>query len=296
MAIFSKKKDDNHSNLESVEQKDLDHPDEPADDTVETKMYYPDYWDLTTKDRYVYQYYHRKLPKLKKGQISISGMKFLEVDGEMVVEAFIRNTVPKAVKIQAVDLVVYDENDQLAAKKRFSLDQLGELPPFSCTPCRFLFLAEDRVSEAAVSDKWKILFEMKTDSKEEVLDLDPSWEEKITQENKHHFETLLKNLPPLGPKEVNLYGAELNFLDNQSLQAIILIRNGTSQNMRLDQLPLTVEDADGDIVCQGLFKLPPLTVKPRAAKPWVFVFPPDLTLKKEADLSKWRIVVKQNQQ
>lgn len=291
MAIFSKKKDDD------LEQAAETHADElAADDTVETKMHYPDYWDLTTKDRYVYQYYHRKLPKLKKGQLSITGIKFLEVDGEMVAEAFIRNTVPKAVKIQDVDLVVYDEQNQLAAKKRFSLDQLGELPPFSCTPCRFLFLAADRVSNAAVSDQWKILFEMKTGPKEETLDLDPSWEDKLTPENKAHFASLIKQLPPLGPKEVNLCEAEIKFLDNQSLEVIVLVRNGTSQNMRIGQLPLTVEDAAGDLVCQGLFKLPPLTVKPRGAKPWAFVFPTSLILKQEPDFSKWRIFVKQQNQ
>lgn len=291
MAIFSKKKDDD---LEQTAKTQADEP--TADDTVETKMHYPDYWDLTTKDRYVYQYHHRKLPKLKKDQISITGIKFLEVDGEMVAEAFIRNTVPKPVKIQAVDLVVYDEKNQLAAKKSFSLDQLGELPPFSCTPCRFLFLAADRVSDAAVSDQWKILFEMKTGPKEETLDLDPSWEDKLTPENKSHFAIVLKQLPPLGPKEVNLYGADIKFLDNQSLEVIVFIRNGTSQNMRIGQLPLTVEDAAGDLVCHGLFKLPPLNVKPRGAKPWAFVFPASLILKQEPDFSKWRIFVKQQNQ
>lgn len=291
MVIFSKKQDDD------LEQATETHADEPAaDDTVETKMHYPDYWDLTTKDRYVYQYYHRKLPKLKKGQLSITGIKFLEVDGEMVAEAFIRNTVPKAVKIQDVDLVVYDEKNQPAAKKRFSLDQLGELPPFSCTPCRFLFLAADRVSDVAVSDQWKILFEMKSGPKEETLDLDSSWEDKLTPENKAHFASVLKQLPPLGPKEVNLYGAEIKFLDQQSLEVIVFIRNGTSQNMRLGQLSLTVEDAAGELVCQGLFKLPPLTIKPRGAKPWAFVFPASLILKQEPDFSKWRIFVKQQNQ
>ncbi|NHC38605.1 accessory Sec system S-layer assembly protein [Bacillus sp. MM2020_1] len=263
------------------------------DPTVETKLHFTDQWDMSSKDRYVYQYHHRKLPKLQEGQLSISGIKYLDIDGELLVEAFIRNTVPQALTIQEVNLIVLDENDQPVAKKRFSLDQLGERPPFSCTPWRFFFTANDRLSDAAVSDQWKILFELNTKSKEEVLDLEPDWEDSLTEEKKAHLEGLLEKLPKLGPKEVNICGVEIKFLDNQSLEATVLIRNGTSQEVNITQLPLTVDDASGEVVCQGQFKLAPLTIKPKSAKPWTFVYPANLVLNHNPDLSKWRIFVKE---
>ena len=289
MAPFRNKMVDDRSIVESLDPEEKLHP----DNTVETKLHFVDQWDMTSKDRYVYQYHHKKLPKLKEGQLSISGIKYLEIDGNLVVEAFIRNTVPKALNIQEADIIVLDENNQPAAKKRFSFDQLGELPPLTCTPWRFPFLAIDRLSDAAVSDQWKILFELKTKSKEEVLDLDPAWEERLTVEKKAHLESLLEKLPQLGPKEVNICGVELKFLDNQSLEATVLIRNGTSQELKITQLPLSVEDASGEIVCQGQFKLAPLTIKPKSAKPRAFVYPADLVLKDKPDLSKWRIFVKE---
>ncbi|MDR7000075.1 accessory Sec system S-layer assembly protein [Neobacillus niacini] len=289
MALFGKKKMDDSFPPAPVQQEEM----VQTDDTVRTKLHFSEEWDLTTKEKYVYQFYHRRLPQLKEGQLSITGIKFLEENGELIVEAFIRNTVPQALNLHEVDLIVFDENNQPTAKNRFSLDLLGEIPPFSCTPWRFVFLAEDRLSDAAVSEKWKILFELKN-RPEENLDLDPAWEDRLTEDKKTQLEGMLERLPKVGPKEVNIVGVELKFLDNQSLEAVVLIRNGTSQEVQIGQLPLTVEDAAGDIVCQGQFNLPPLKVKPNSAKPWAFVYPAELILKNDADFSSWRIFVKEN--
>lgn len=292
MSIFSKTK----AKPEEIEDQQAARTDRTEDsDTVDTKLHYPPFWDISTKDRYILQFRHKRLAKLKQGQISITGLKFFEAgDGDIIVDAFIRNTVDQPVRIEAVDLVLYDEQNQLAAKGRFSLDELGELPPFTCTPWQFLFSAEDRVSDVIASDQWKIMFQLKTRSNKEVLDLDPDWEGRITAEQRTQLENMLTKLPPVGPKEVNISGVEIKFLENQSLQVVVLIRNGTAKNLQVSQLPLTVEDAAGDVVCQGQFQLSPLTVKSRGAKPWAFVYPANLILKKNPDLSRWKIFVKQN--
>jgi accessory Sec system S-layer assembly protein len=291
LALFRRKKIEDHTDEQPLKQEEMTpHP----DGVVETKLHFPEHWEMTTKERYIFQYHHQKLAKIKAGQLSITGIGFIEVNGEIAVEALIQNAVPQSVKIQAVDLVLLDEMNNLAARKRFSLDHLGELPPFTTTPWRFLFLAEDRLSGAPVSNQWKIQFEVKTASNNEVLDLDQGWEERLSSEKKLQLERTLAGLPKLGANEVNLYGVEVKFLDNDSLEVILLIRNGTSQELQLKQLPLVVEDAAGDIVCQGRFELPPLRVKPLRARPWAFIFPADLIMKQDPDLSKWRVSVIQN--
>ena len=289
MALFEKKETDAAAKQNTSAQIE----ETEAADTVETTLHFPEQWDIPAKERYVYQFHHSRLPKLKANQLSISGYKFVEVNGNIEVEAFIRSTVDRPVQIEAVDLILFDETGQPAARKHDDWDELGELPPFSCTPWRFIFTQEDRLSDAAVNDKWQILFELKQKA-EESLDLDPAWEERLTPEKKAHFENLLTKLPKLGPKEVNITGVELAFLENRSLEVIVLIRNGTEQEVQISQLPLTVEDATGEIVCQGQFTLPPLKVKPKGAKPWAFVYPAELIAKPDADFSKWKILVKQN--
>lgn len=291
MALFRRKNIENHATEQTVEQQEIT---SFPDGAVETKLHFPENWEMATKERYIYQYHHRKLAKIKEGQLSIAGIGFYEVDGEIAVEALIQNAVPQPLRIQAVDLVLFDETNNLAARKRFSLDHLGELPPFTTTPWRFLFLAEDRLSDAPVSNQWKIQFELTTAANNEILDLDRGWEERLSSEKKLQLERLLAGLTQLGANEVNITGAEVKFLENDSMEVILLIRNGTSQELQLKKLPLVVEDAVGDIVCQGSFELPPLVVKPQRAKPWAFIFPASHVVKQDPDFSKWRVSVIQN--
>jgi len=294
MALFRRKRLE-HSQSATIEPPKQENKVIP-DGAVETKLHFAKYWDMTSKERYIYQYHHRKLPKIEEGQISITGIKFIEIDGEIAVEAFIQNGLSKAITIQAVDLVLLDEKNQLAAKNNFSLAYLGELPPHTSTPMRFLFSAEDRLSDAAVTDKWRIQFELKGPTRNEVLDLDESWKERLSAERQIQLEKIIERLPELGPSEVNITGIEIHFLNDQSLEVIALIRNGLSKELQLKQLPLVVKDAAGDVVCEGDFNLPPLQIKSRSAKPWSFRFPSSLIMKENPDLAKWVIVVKNKEQ
>jgi accessory Sec system S-layer assembly protein len=291
MALFHKKEKENVSSPEtmtSVESIQIE------DGTVETSLHFPKDWDILPKERYIYQYHHQKLPKIKSGQVSIKGLKFLGLNGELVVEAFIQNALSKSLRFEKIDLLVVDEKEEPMAKKGFSFDDLVEFPPLSSTPWRFLFLKEDLISEATPSDNWKILFEVRNSSSEERLELEEAWENQLTSEQKEKLKETVKKLPKLGAEEVNFTGIGLRYLENQSLEVTVLLRNGTSRAIQLERLPLILEDANGDLVCKGQFELPPLQINPLTAKPWAFVFPMGLILKEQPDFSKWKILVQQD--
>ena len=59
--------------------------------------------------------------------------------------------------------------------------------------------------------------------------------------------------------------------------------------MKLEQLPLVVEDASGEVIAKGTFKLNQLEIKANTSKPWIFIFPKERLLKEEIDLSKWKV-------
>lgn len=63
--------------------------------------------------------------------------------------------------------------------------------------------------------------------------------------------------------------------------------------MTLENLPLEIVDATGEVVCKGSFNLPPLTVKANTTKPWTFIFPKKTILVEELDLSRWTARVPQ---
>ena len=62
----------------------------------------------------------------------------------------------------------------------------------------------------------------------------------------------------------------------------------------LNNLPLIVEDASGEVIAKGGFKLDQLEVKANTSKPWTFIFPKELLLKENIDLSKWKVYPPKN--
>lgn len=291
MALFRKKKRKliEDETAVTVEQEQQEKSDE---ETVSTTLSFHEDWIMEPEERFVYQYYHQQLPKLKPNQISISGNKLIEYEEGFVVVAFLRNTLPKPIKFEKVNLLLIDENGTPFAKKQFEMDDFGELPPNSCRPWRFLFSKEDRLTDTIPSTKnWKIAFELQSHNNERnnhKLELESSWENQISPAQKEHLLQLLKKLPPLKTGEVNFVGIEAKFVQEGSFAVTVLIRNGSTKNIRLEQIPLVVEDGDGDIICQGGFTLN-LEVQANTSKPWTFIFPNQLVLKTNPNLTGWKV-------
>jgi accessory Sec system S-layer assembly protein len=288
MALFKRKRKE--ENLEN-EKMDSNHhlEDETEDGLVKTTLsFHPD-WELTNQEKYVYQYKHEQLPLLKPNQISITGIRLIEYNEGFVVVAFLRNTLPKAVRFETVNLILLDENEKAIAKKQFELDGLGELPAMTCMPWRFLFSNEDKLTDTIPAEGWKIAFELKQPKPEHQLDLAESWEQQLSPLQKEQLEKLVTSLPELKQGEINFMGLEAKLTNEQNLAVTVLIRNGTDKNIQLEQIPLIVEDAAGDVISKGGFTLNDFEVKAHTSKPWTFIFPKELIVKDHPDLTRWKV-------
>jgi len=131
------------------------------DDTVQTVLMFHKGWDISKQEEYVYKFHHQRLPALKPNQISISGIKLTRVEDDVIIEAFLRNSINKAVRFDIVDLLLVDGDGKLLAKKTFDLTELGEIPALSSMPWRFLFEEGDILAESIPDEGWKIAFEWK---------------------------------------------------------------------------------------------------------------------------------------
>jgi SLAP domain-containing protein len=131
------------------------------DDTVQTVLMFHKGWDISKQEEYVYKFHHQRLPALKPNQISISGIKLTRVEDDVIIVAFLRNSIDKAVSFDIVDLLLVDGDGKLLAKKTFDLTELGEIPALSSMPWRFLFEEGDMLAESIPDEGWKIAFEWK---------------------------------------------------------------------------------------------------------------------------------------
>lgn len=87
------------------------------DVTVHTSLMFHKDWETSKQEEYVYKFHHQRLPALKPNQISISGVKLTRVEDDVIIVAFLRNSLGKAVLFDIVDLLLVDGNGKLLAKR-----------------------------------------------------------------------------------------------------------------------------------------------------------------------------------
>lgn len=257
---------------------------------VKTHLYLPPHAHIGQEEKYYYQFINNELPLLKENQISLSGIEIKKEGDRVFVKAFIRNSIAKGIRFQEpVPLLLLGPDGEVLARQEFDLTTIGELPAESSLPNVFVFEKESvRASEIPQTD-WKLAFELKKAKEPHRLDLEESWEKSLADAGKEKLEKLVNSITPPKPGELNFMGIQARIDEEGQLHTTLLIRNGSEKHANFEQLPLVVEDASGEVVAKGAFKFDKLEVKANTSKPWTFIFPKELVLKDEVDLSKWRV-------
>lgn len=256
---------------------------------VKTALSFPDNVKVSEEERYYFQFLNNELPPLKENQISLSGVELKVENGDVYVTAFVRNSLPKGIRFdKETTLLLIGPNGEVIARKAFNLSGLGEIPAESSRPWLFLFEKNYVGMTEIPQTDWKLAFELKKAMGPHALDLEESWEKALAEQDKEQLEKLVKEMTPPKPGEVNFMGIQATQTEEGALHVTLLIRNGSEKNIQIQQLPLIVEDASNEIIAKGGFQLNSLEIKANTSKPWTFIFPKELLLKEEIDLSKWK--------
>ncbi|MED1784280.1 accessory Sec system S-layer assembly protein [Brevibacillus fortis] len=250
---------------------------------------------LGAQEKYSLSFMAQELEPLQPGNISLAGTSLVPHDDGIEVVAFVRNSTDRPISLNEMTLVVLFGDQELFTRQSFDLSELGEIPPRSARPWSFVFTREHFLQVEVLLVNWKIAFEMaqKKMVLPQQLELEESWIKALTDEQKTSLIELAKNLPALKEGEVNIQSVQIRQTENGALNAMLLIRNGSTQSLSIEKLPLALYDASGDKVAEGLFELGSLTVNANTSKPWLFIFPPESILKEELDLSRWKVNVPQ---
>lgn len=257
-------------------------------DEVVTKLSYHPEWTVPQEQEYVFRFLSNELAPLKPNQISLSGIE-VEVDPATegwLVKAFFRSSLDQAIQMEEVELLLLDENEEVIASQQFDLSELGNIPPRSARPWIFVFDKANITGETPPVENWTLAFNVQS-MMPHRLDLAPSWDEGLAEEQKKMLEETVANLPKLNPREVNITGFQVKAEEDGSIATSVFIRNGHSKEINIEQLPLELLDANQEVVARGTFKLEDFSVKANTTKPWTFIFPKSLVQKEDADFSRW---------
>jgi accessory Sec system S-layer assembly protein len=260
---------------------------------VKTELSIHPLWNISKEQYYVFRFLNNELPTLKPNQLSLSGIQWEERPEGLAVTAFIRNALDKPIQLEKVPLILLDANRHVVAKHTFNLHDAGEIPAESSRPWTFVFPKETLLTNQLQKEGWTLAFDVSP--KHHQLDLEPSWEQSLPDEEKKKLQQLVNQLEPPKKNELNFMGLEAKMLQSGDLAVTLLIRNGHEQTIQIQQLPLRVIDANQSVVAEGQFNVGTLEIKPNTTKPWTFLFPKSIIKNMTPDLSSWKAVVIQKQ-
>ncbi|MCX8046080.1 MAG: accessory Sec system S-layer assembly protein [Anoxybacillus gonensis] len=283
LSFFKRKKQGEDSTIDASQL--LQEEYEQKEEWIKTDLSFHPHMPISTEQKYYFQFLNNELPPLKPNQLSLSGIELKQENGRYIVTAFIRHTLNQSLTLGEAPLLLIGPDGELLGRKVFQLNELGELPPHSSRPWTFVFLENDLFVKEIPDSGWKLAFELK---KPHALDMEESWEKSLSNEDKQKLEQLVRSLTPPKEGELNFMGLQAKIGEDGSLVVTLLIRNGSYKNIRLEKLPLVVEDASKEIVARGAFSLQ-LEVKANTSKPWTFIFPKSLLTTEHIDLSEWRV-------
>jgi len=263
-------------------------------DDIETTLSLHPEWDVPQEQDYVFRFLSNELEPLKANQISLSGIDIdvESANGSWLVKAFFRSSLDQPISVGSVELLLLDDKDKILASNEFDLTELGEIPARSARPWVFVFSKDNIYVEHPPIENWKIAFNVQS-LVPHKLDLEQAWEDSLTDEQKESLATVVEGLPKLNSREVNISGFQVKQQEDGSIVTSVFVRNGHSKQIDIEQLPLELIDAAGDLVATGSFELAPLSVKANTTKPWTFIYPKEMIQKVEPDLSRWTIRVPQ---
>lgn len=246
---------------------------------------------LSKQEQYALSFMAQELAPLEKGNISLAGTSIVPHDAGVEVTAFVRNSTDRPMHLGEMTLVILFGDQQLFTRQTFDLSEIGEIPPRSARPWSFVFAREHFLQLDVLLANWKLAFELaqKKMVLPSQLELEESWIKALSDDQKNSLIELAKNLPALKEGEVNFQSMQLRRTEEGALHVMLLIRNGSTQSLSFEKLPLVLYDATGDKVAEGAFHLNNFTVNANTSKPWMFIYPPEMIQKDDPDFSRWKV-------
>lgn len=263
----------------------------PSEKTVRTELSLHPGWEavLDAEKKYTLRFLQAELPEMTEGTLGVTGFSLIPNEQGLTVAMFFRNGTAHPLRFKEVTLLLMFD-DEVFARYTFDLHDMEAIPPYSSRPWEVLFPRESFLKDNVRFDRWKVALERKRILPGQ-LDLDPQMAARMSESQIARLQQLVRSLPPLAPREVNVVGYDIEWAPDGRLVVGLLFRNGMSTPYKPDKLHVEILDRAGERVVSGTFDAGKVEVKPGTSRPWIVVFPPSVVEKAGADLSRWTLKV-----
>ena len=230
-----------------------------------------------------------ELPPIEDGQVSINGTYAFDMGDKIEVSVYLRNGLSKQVNFDQVPLEITNKKGDVLAKQVVDMKNFGILPPFSARPYKVYFDKANLFVDAISNDDFKVQFEASISAINTVEVEFEDMPEKIDHELKTSLTEFLKKLPLVKNGDVNIEVFKtLKCMDN-SISIVFLIRNGYDKAIKLEKLPITVKNAQGELIASGVFDIENVSVNSHKAKIYDFTITEEYIVNKDFHIENCKV-------
>lgn len=230
-----------------------------------------------------------ELPPIKEGEINVSGIYVYDEGERLEVKAYIRNGLSEEIVLEKVPLAITNSKDEVLAYQIFNLKSLGSIPSHAARPVKVYFEKKNVRVDKISMDDWSIGFDSKIRAERNVSVNYEKLPKTIEVEDKLVFDNFLKGLPDLREGQFSISTFSLGIQTNGDIIVTLVMRNGDTEPRGIKEIPITLIDANNNVVKSNLFKLEDFEVGGLKARIFNFVFPTSLKLKEAAALNDWQV-------
>ncbi|WPC42262.1 SLAP domain-containing protein [Clostridium sp. JS66] len=231
----------------------------------------------------------KELPPIKEGQLNISGIYAYDLGEKLEVKAYIRNGYSKEISLDNIPLVIYNSKNEMLAYQVFNLNSLGAIPSKGARPVKVYFEKKNVYVESIPVDDWSIGFDTKVETAKRVKIDYEKLPRNIEVEDKLVFDNFLRGLPDVNEGEFIISTFSVGIQKDGTIIVTVVMRNGNDKAIGLKEIPISLKDANGNVVKSNLFKLENFEVGAFKARIFNFAFPTNFKLEKDVALDDWKV-------
>lgn len=230
-----------------------------------------------------------ELPPIKEGEINVTGIYAYDMGEKVEVKVYIRNGLKQKVSFGKAPLVILNSKEKVLAYQIFNLESLGELPPGSARPLKIYFEKKNLYVDKISLDDWRIAFDTRLDVIRNVTVQYENLPQEIEVEDKLVFDKFLNGLPQLKEGEFTVSPFSIGVEKGGNILVTVVMRNGNSDPITLQKMPMTIKDANGNVVKSTLLDLGNFTVGPFKARICNVAFPTNVEVENSVALNDWAV-------
>lgn len=230
-----------------------------------------------------------ELPPIKDGEVNVSGVYVYDEGDKLEVKAYIRNGYSQEIVLENVPLAITNSKDEILAYQIFNLKGLGAIPSHGARPVKVYFEKKNVRVDKIPMDDWSIGFDAKVKVERKVNVSYEKLPRSMEVEDKLVFDNFLKSLPDLREGQFTISTFSLGIQTNGDIIVTLVMRNGDIRPRGIKEIPITLIDANGNVVKSNLFKLENFEVGGLRARIFNFSFPTNFKLENNVALNDWQV-------